>query len=125
MSAAARPQRWIPTYVVLLLSLVMLTAALLLLYLKTGSDTYLSVAILMALIAAYTGWSFARLLSLKPPVRTLVSLLKCNSCGYETVRAFKEGDRLFLEADACPRCGRRMTVEGVFLRSTAKAHQTA
>ncbi len=122
--AKPQPQRWIPTYIILLMSLALLTLALLLLYLRTGSDAYLSGAILMALIATYTGWSFARLLSLRSASRTLVTLLKCSSCGYETARAFKDGDRLFSEADACPRCGGKMVVEGIFLRSATKGYQT-
>ncbi|MEM4563107.1 MAG: hypothetical protein QXI55_04215, partial [Thermofilum sp.] len=67
MSSLERPQprRWVPTYAVLLLSLVAISAALVILYLRTGSETYLSGALLLAIVAVYTGWSFARLLTVK------------------------------------------------------------
>uniref|UniRef100_A0A7C1TB49 Uncharacterized protein n=1 Tax=Thermofilum pendens TaxID=2269 RepID=A0A7C1TB49_THEPE len=110
------PKRWVPTYIVLLASLLILSAALALQYLRTGSDSYLVSAAFVAIIAVYTGWSFARLISLKVAPKSLVTLLKCTSCGHEVVRGYREGDTLFTELDQCPKCGSRMVAEGIFLK---------
>ncbi|MEM0494811.1 MAG: hypothetical protein QXS92_01040 [Thermofilum sp.] len=126
MSSLERPQprRWVPTYAVLLLSLVAISAALVILYLRTGSETYLSGALLLAIVAVYTGWSFARLLTVKVVPRSLSTYLRCPSCGYESMREYREGDRLFGEAEQCLKCGGRMVVEGIFLRSASKSQRT-
>jgi len=113
---APHPKRWVPTYIVLLASLLVLSAALVLQYIRTGSDSYLVSAAFVAVIAVYTAWSFARLITLKVTPKSLVTLLKCSSCGHEVVRKYREGDMLFSEADACPKCGSKMVIEGIFLR---------
>jgi predicted RNA-binding Zn-ribbon protein involved in translation (DUF1610 family) len=114
--SAPHPKRWIPTYIVLLASLLILAAALALQYLRTGSDSYLVSAAFVAVIAVYTAWSFARLITLKVTPKSLMTLLKCPSCGHEVVRRYREGDMLFSELDACPKCGSKMVVEGIFLK---------
>lgn len=126
MSSPERPQprRWVPTYAVILLSLLVISAALAVLYLRTGSETYLSGALLIALVTAYTGWSFARLLTMKTVPRSIFTYLKCPSCSHENMRDYREGDRLFGEAEQCPKCGGRMVIEGIFLRSASKNQRT-
>lgn len=119
-----QPRRWVPTYAILLLSLVILSVAFIFLYLRTGSDTYLSGAILIAMVAVYAGWSFARLLSMRPAPRFVFTQLKCSACSYEVTREYKEGDKLFSEADQCPKCGGKMIVEGIFLRSARQERRT-
>jgi len=116
MSKTPHPRRWVPTYIVLLTSLLVLSAALVLQYFRTGSDSYLVSAGFIALIAAYTAWSFARLITLKVIPRSLVTLLRCPSCGNEVTRKYREGDMLFSESDQCPKCGSKMLTEGIFLK---------
>lgn len=119
-----QPKRWAPTYVVLLLSLIILSAVLVILYLRTGSEAYLGWALLMALMTAYTGWSFARLLAMKTVPRSIFTHLKCPSCSYEVTREYKETDALFAEAEPCPKCGGKMLIEGIFLHSPSKIQRT-
>lgn len=107
----------LPIYIVLLIGGILLIGALLILYYKTNSDTYLSGALLLIMIEGYVAWSLYKLISLKSEKKYLITRLRCESCGYETEREFKEGDSLFKIEGDCPKCkSGKLVIEAIFLR---------
>ncbi len=111
-------RRWLPVYVLLLAGGLLLMVALLYFYFRTSSESYLSGLILLTLIEGYVGWSLYKLLSVKPEAKTLVTLLRCENCGYEVEREYRDGDSLFSKAGKCPKCGNdSVIVEAIFLRT--------
>jgi len=52
----------------------------------------------------------------------VVTKQKCKSCGHEASRPFKEGDFIYGNGDACPKCGsgESMLIRSIFLHKPAK-----
>jgi len=50
---------------------------------------------------------------LPPPT---VTEIRCNECDFKEIRDFKKGDYVLKSAeDACPKCQKGMTIEGVYI----------
>ncbi|MEZ0345508.1 MAG: hypothetical protein ABWK01_03075 [Infirmifilum sp.] len=107
----------LPMYILLLVASVLLTLALLYFYLRTSADSYLSGAILLIMIDGYIAWSFYKLVTIKSEKKRLISHIRCENCGYEFDRDYKEDDYLFKIVDNCPKCNNgKLVVEAIFLR---------
>lgn len=110
-------KKWLPIYVVALVASIVILVALLYLYFSTNYDQYMSGALLVAMLVAYISWSLGRLLKIRPASTQLLTLLKCDTCGYEEERNYAEGDALFQEKGVCPKCNSgKMVVMGIFVR---------
>lgn len=109
-------RRWLPVYITLLGGGLLILTAMLYLYFKTGSETYLSGAALLVLVDGYVGWSLFKLLSVRPERRYLVTHATCSSCGYTVEREYRSGDTLFSKEGKCPKCGGDLDIDAIFLR---------
>jgi hypothetical protein len=118
-------RRWIPVYLVALTASVAILVALLNLYFATKNEQYLSGALLVSMLSAYVSWSLAKLMRIKPVPRQIITLLKCEACGYEEERGFTNGDSLFQEKGICPKCSiGKMIVAGIFVRQHEEGKKT-
>lgn len=110
-------RKWIPIYLALLLATLGVTIALLRLWISTNNEQYFSAALLSLMLSSYISWYLVKVLRVKQTPRQLLTLVRCETCGYEEARLYTEGDALFQAKGTCPKCGKGdLVVVGIYLR---------
>jgi len=113
-------RKWLPIYVLLLLSLVFVLLHLAVNYMNTGNTTYVNWAIPVVFFALYTAYALSKLLRTRIPVYHYYRVIKCAKCGYEITEEIKEGDYLFREHGECPKCSGVLLVSKIYRKKSLR-----
>ncbi len=109
-------KKWLPVYAVLLVASLVVLAGLIYLYFLAKSTDYTTAAMVASFFVLYIGWSIYKVASLKFKPRKVVSLIKCEKCGYSEEREYEKGDFFFKDKGVCPKCGGKMIVAGIYVK---------
>jgi len=113
-------RKFFPLYLIGLLASIIFLAHLILNYLYTGKEQYLTLSMLTGLFSAYLAYSLAKLLRMKIPINTYHKVVRCTQCDYETEAEAKGGEILFGDAGSCPKCGGEMIVQKIYRKKQLK-----
>mgnify|MGYP000108934945 CR=1 FL=1 len=113
-------RKWVPIYILALLSIVFITAHLILNYIHTKNSMYINWLIPLLFLAMYILFSFSRLLKMKISVYTYYRVIRCTKCGYEEVGKTEGKTYLFSREGKCPKCSGDMVVVKVYKKKTLK-----
>jgi len=115
-------RRWLPVYVLLLAASLVVLGGLIYLYYLTESTDYATAAMVAAFFALYIGWSIYKVAGLKFKPRRVVTLVKCEKCGYSEEREYERGDFFFKEKGVCPKCGGPLLVAGIYVKEEGEGN---
>ncbi len=103
-------RKWLPIYMLVLLSLIFVILHLIINYRHTGNAMYINWAVPTALLAAYIAYAISKLLRIKIPIYHYYKTIKCIKCGYEITRETEGGEYLFSKVGKCPKCSGDMII---------------
>jgi len=113
-------RKFFPLYLIGLLASLIFLAHLVLNYIYTGKEQYLTLSMLTGLFSAYLAYSLAKLLRTKIPIYSYRKVVRCTQCGYEEEAEAKGGEILFGDAGSCPKCGGKMIVQKIYRKKQLK-----
>ena len=113
-------RKWLPIYVLLLLSLVFVLLHLTINYVHTGNAAYANWALPIVFFTLYTAYALSKLLRTRIPVYHYYRVIKCTKCDYEVTEEIKEGDYLFREHGKCPKCLGILLVSKIYRKKSFK-----
>ena len=108
-------RRWVPIYLLLFLAMVIVTVHLVLMYVNTGSDSYMNFLIISGLFTAYIFYSLVRLYRIRIVAYDYFEEIRCTSCDYKEIVRARKGDYIYKELGRCGKCGEgTLFVAGIF-----------
>ncbi|GEM_PF-303238 len=113
-------KKWLPVYGVLAAATGVLLVGLMYLYAKTGANDYSMAAMVDSLFLLYILWSIYKLAKLEFKPRKVVTLVRCEKCGYSEERDYARGDYLFKVKGQCPKCGAPLLVAGIYVKEAGE-----
>jgi len=113
-------QKWIPVYIIIIIAGLIFLVNFILLYLETENESYLNLSFITALFTAYISYSFWKLYSIKVVEYEFIKIRKCEQCGKVSTLKAEKNDFIFKEDGACPSCGGKLLIVGIFRREKNK-----